>query len=311
MRHWGEEHGVEIILERRRHVRRAEVDRRAERWPEDDAEDTVFRALERRHIRNRAGRRVAERRATLIPVPAPAPLPRRAAVEEPRLVFVERLDLDAEHHEDTDSARLVTRLQGGEPALFAVLYERYFDRVYSYLRVALRDRHEAEDATQQVFLQVMEALPRYELREVPFRAWLFRVVRNYALNHVDKHGRIAVEDPAQLDRRRERDVDAFQPRLLDWLADGDLVMLVSRLPLPQRQVIMLRYMMDLSWSQVAEVLDRSPAAVRQLQQRAVVQLRTRLAAIGREPSASGRLPMARRHQQLPVLHARRNALLAA
>src|SRR5437588_517470 len=62
--------------------------------------------------------------------------------------------------------------------------------------------HEAEDATQQVFLQAMEALPRYELRAVPFRAWLFRIVRNYSIKHLAKHSRVEVEDPDELDRRR-------------------------------------------------------------------------------------------------------------
>ena len=310
MRRWGDEHSVQVIVERRQGDRRSQVDRRVEPWSGDD-DDERPAAFERRRIRHRGGRRIAERRVTLIPVVEPADPPRRAASEWHRLVFAERIDLDDEHFEDADSARLITRVQAGESALFSDLYARYFDRVYGYLRVALHDRHEAEDGAQQIFLQVMEALPRYEIREVPFRAWLFRIVRNYTLNHRDKHGRIAIEDPAELDRRRELGVGAFEPRSLEWLKDGDLMILVGRLPLAQRQVIMLRYMMDLPWSQVAEILGRSPAAVRQLQARALGVLRTRLAAVDRDSTSSLRLPMARRPGPLPVIHARRHALLAA
>jgi RNA polymerase sigma-70 factor (ECF subfamily) len=312
MLRWSAEHDIQVVLDRRQRSRRTESDRRAEPWPgEDDAPYAVPGPFECRRIRNRAGRRVAERRATLIPVSAPAELPRRALVEADRLAFVERIDLGAEYLEDADSARLIIRLQAGDDTLFAALYERYFDRVYSYLRVALHDRHEAEDAAQQVFLQVMEALARYEVRDVPFRAWLFRIVRNYALNHLEKHGRIAVEDPVELDRRREVEIGDLEPRLLDWLSDTDLIILVGRLPLAQRQVMMLRYMMDMSWSQIADVVGRSPAAVRQLQARALTQLRARLAATGRELPTSARMPMVRRPCSLPVLNARRFALLAA
>jgi RNA polymerase sigma-70 factor (ECF subfamily) len=221
-------------------------------------------------------------------------------------VVHERIDPDCEYHEDIETARLVTRFQAGERELFAKLYERYFDRVYGYLRVALHDRHEAEDATQQVFLQVMEALPSFELRGIPFRAWLFRVVRNHTLTQLGKLSRVEVSDPEQLDRRREFDADE-ESQVLDWLTDTDILILVGRLPLPQRQVIMLRYMMDLSWSQVAEIMDRSPAAVRQLQARALAALRGRLAAARPETDVP-RMPMVRRRRPLPVLHARRFAL---
>lgn len=307
---WGSEYGVEVIVERRRGDRRRQADRRSEPWPggEDDLEAL---ASERRRIRHQRGRRVAERRATLIPVSEPAELPRRAAAERDALVFVERLDVDDECREDADSARLVTRLQAGEHELFADLYERYFVRVYSYLRVALHDRYEAEDAAQQIFLQVMEALDRYEIRDVPFRAWLFRIVRNHTLNHLEKHGRIEVEDPIALDRLREFDRGALDPSVLDWLSDADLMIVVSRLPLAQRQVLMLRYMMDLSWSQIAEILGRSPAAVRQLQARALSELRGRLAVVKPDAHRTARLPMARRPGCLPVLNARRHALQAA
>jgi RNA polymerase sigma-70 factor (ECF subfamily) len=311
MERWAADTGAEVIVERRRVERRAEADRREEPWPGEESGDGPALRAERRRIRNRPGRRIAERRSTLIPVPSPAGLPRRAAAEIGRLQFAERIDLNGEHLEDADSARIVTRLQAGGRDEFTVLYERYFDRVYGYLRVALNDRYEAEDAAQQVFLQVMEALPRYEIRDVPFRAWLFRIVRNYAINQLERRGRVAVEDPVELDRRRE--LEPIEPAVLDWLSDADLVILIGRLPQAQRQVILLRYMMDLSWTQVAQIMGRSPAAVRQLQTRALGQLRTRLAGVNKEKdtNSSARMQMARRRGPLPVLQARRNALLLA
>ncbi|HVE68131.1 MAG TPA: sigma-70 family RNA polymerase sigma factor [Solirubrobacteraceae bacterium] len=302
LRRHGDEHGFEVVLERRRRDRRACEGRRSAPWPSEHGDAT---GPERRRVRNVGGRRVGERRATLIPVPAPAPLPRRAATYADRIDFVERLDLGAELVEDLDTARIVTRWQAGDHAVFAELYTRYFDRVYSYLRVALNDSHEAEDATQQVFIQMMEALGRYELRGTPVRGWLFRIVRNHAISHARRSGRMRIEEPSALDRRREERDDTQKADVLEWMTDTDMVVLVERLPLAQRQVLLLRYMLDLGFGEIAEILYRSPEAVRQLHQRALDSLRGRLDALGRRPRTQPmRVPM--RQVRRPTLAARRD-----
>ena len=112
-----------------------------------------------------------------------------------QVAFYERIEASPEQAEDLDTARLVTRIQSGDRDAFASLYARYFDRVYGYMRVFLNDRHEAEDAAQQVFIKVMEALPRYEHRKEPFRGWLFVIVRNYSISQVKKQGRTDVVAP--------------------------------------------------------------------------------------------------------------------
>jgi len=299
---------VKLVVDGRGRDRRQSQQRREARWPSND--EIADPPDQRRCIRNVDGRRVGERRATLIPVALPGELPRRARPYSDRLLCVERIGLSAEHQEDWDTARLVIRYQAGERDVFTDIYLRYFDRLYGYLRMALRDSHEAEDATQQVFLQMMEALPNYELRSSPFRAWLFRIVRNYSINHMVKHRRVDVEDPQELDRRRE-DIHDVDSAALEWLTDKDLMILVGRLPLAQRQVMMLKYMMDLSAPEIAEILGRSPDAVRQLQQRAMTYLRERLGALGRGPRSDQRrvpLPMRRMHSPVTVLGTRRSAL---
>ncbi|MDX6651684.1 MAG: hypothetical protein QOJ38_465 [Solirubrobacterales bacterium] len=224
--------------------------------------------------------------------------------------FVERLASTAEQLEDQDTARLVIAFQSGDGAAFTALYQRYFDRVYGYLRVLLNDTHRAEDVAQQVFMQVFEALPAYERRAAPFRAWLFTVVRNAALMVVRKKESDLLE-PAEIDRRLEASADdGTDLSMLDWITDRDLTMFVERLPIAQRQVLLLRYLLDLPGAEIARVLERSPEDVRILQHRALRFLEKRLSAVGRGP---GRLKRATGIRECPrqaiVLRSRRFALL--
>jgi RNA polymerase sigma-70 factor (ECF subfamily) len=227
-------------------------------------------------------------------------------------VFVERLEPAGLALEDADTARLVARIQSGDRDAFAALYTRYFDRVYSYLRIALGDPHEAEDATQQVFIKVLAALPRYERRRTPFRGWLFVIVRNHSLALLERRGRVEVVEPEQLSRRHESALiaeDDGELGALSWITDRELLMFVERLPLAQRQVLMLRYLVDLTDAQTAAILGRSAADVRMLQSRAVRFLRERLAAVGRGAAPGRGVRMRRWPRQVTVLRSRRWALL--
>ncbi|MDX6652348.1 MAG: polymerase sigma-70 factor, subfamily [Solirubrobacterales bacterium] len=226
-----------------------------------------------------------------------------------RVSFVERVEADGEHLEDLDTARVVIAFQAGDSDAFSCLYTRYFERVYGYLRVVLRDIHEAEDAAQQVFMQTFEALPRYERRGQPFRAWLFTIVRNRGISRAEKLGRLDVTDPEQIDRWRDGEAENGDGdlRALDWISDQDLLIFIERLPLAQRQILAMRYLMGLTASEIAEAVGRTPGDVRKLQSRAIGFLRERLTAVGRPVRRRDRA-VQRCRKQAPVLRMRRFAL---
>lgn len=263
--------GVEVVVEHRRRERREDSDRRDDR--------AVKRDDPKRLIRDEDGRRVADRRAALKLVEAAYTLPPELEDERARFQFVERRTPSTVAAEDIDTAYLVKRLQAGDRSLYGELYLRYFDRVYSYLRMSLRDPHEAEDVAQDVFMKVYEALPTYERRGMPFRFWLFRIARNRAVDRLKTRTKIDLEEPATLDQRRDTGTPATDEQL-GMLTDRHLLGLVEHLPEGQRQVLALRFVVDLSTAQICQVLGRSPDAVRQLEARALRSLRQRAAALG-------------------------------
>jgi RNA polymerase sigma-70 factor (ECF subfamily) len=238
-------------------------------------------------------------------------LSRKAQPHADRIVFIERLEPSDQHSEDLDTARLVTRFQAGERDIFAELYMRYFDRVYGYFSVALNDRHTAEDLAQQVFAKVLEALPRYERRRRSlFRAWLFTIARNEAITELKRRGRSEVTAPEGLERaRNETEPDGHDLPVLDWLSDRELALFVERLPLAQRQVLVLRYMLGFDYSEIAGILGRSVVDVRSLNSRGLRYLRERLIAVGRAaPTGRQRNLMRTRVRWARVASSRRWAL---
>jgi len=299
-RHFRDDPGIEVIVEQRGRERRAAADRRKSK----DGPS----ATERRRIHNADGRRVGEQRAPAMPVEAPE-LPRKARGHAERLLFYERAAPSSERTEDLDTARLITRFQAGDPDVFGVLYSRYFDRIYGYLRAALNDPHGAEDLTQDVFMKVLEALPDYERRAQPFRAWLFVIVRNHALNQLQSLRRVDVESPADISDRAGAEEEPADLAALAWVSDPDLMQFIERLPPAQQQVLMLRYMLDLPHRSIAAILHRENADVRVLHHRALRFLEQRLAALGRDPGSHQQVRWQRRPRHANVLRSRRFALL--
>jgi RNA polymerase sigma-70 factor (ECF subfamily) len=304
-RHFADDPAVEMVVEQRTAERRRGGDRRA-------GTSSAQSLRERRRIRALEGRRITERRAALVAVDAPAPLPRRAREHARRLVFVERLEPTGQAAEDADTARLVARIQGGDRDAFATLYMRYFDRVYGYLRILTRSATDAEDAAQQVFVHVLQALPEYERRGRPFRAFLFAIAKNHAIDQLRRDRRLELMDSEEVWRHRAaHDTDAEQGEgFPDWISDRDLMLFVERLPLAQRQVLVLRYMLGFSHRETAQILGRSVGSVTMLHARALSFLRARLARLGRVAGHARPIPVLRWHRQARALRARRFALKA-
>lgn len=118
-------------------------------------------------------------------------------------------------------------------------------RIYGYLRVALGDAHEAEDATQEVMARALASAETFDARETPFRVWLFRVAPNHAIDHRRKHSRTNVVPPASLadDPLRNGCAGSIEEGGVSFLGDPELLGLIKRLPDNLRHVLVLRFVL--------------------------------------------------------------------
>jgi RNA polymerase sigma-70 factor (ECF subfamily) len=90
-------------------------------------------------------------------------------------------------------SQAVRRAQEGDREALRFLYARYADDVYGYVRSIVRDQHQAEDVTHQVFAKLVRVIDKYEERQVPFFGWVLTVARNLAVDHLRRQRLIPVE----------------------------------------------------------------------------------------------------------------------
>jgi RNA polymerase sigma-70 factor (ECF subfamily) len=207
---------------------------------------------------------------------------------------------------DREADMLVLRWQRGDASAFGELYGIYFDSVYAYAHLMLRNRHQAEDVAQDVFAKVLRGLSAYEVRPtMPFRAWLFRIARNRVIDVIRLADRLHFREPAVIEGLQDELAEAA---VLDWIDDSDLTILMRRLPAAQRDVLYMRFVLDMATEQIAEIMDRSPKAIRHLQVRALQSLERWLDGMGSRSLRRQRLPSLLRIRPAPVMAARRFAL---
>ena len=173
--------------------------------------------------------------------------------------------------EDVDAVRAAQ----ADRAAFDVLYRRYLDRVYGYAFYQLGDHHDAEDATERIFMAALRALPSFREEGATFRAWLFRIAHNTIANaHRSRFRRRTEPLPEGLERAAP---NADPARLVVEAEEARRVLhAVAELPDDRRQVVLLRFVDGLSSREIGQVMDRSEGAARVLLHRALRDLAARL-----------------------------------
>jgi RNA polymerase sigma-70 factor (ECF subfamily) len=181
--------------------------------------------------------------------------------------------------------RLLIEAAQKDPARFAELYEMHFERVYAYVVKRVRDRVEAEDVTAEAFHQALANLKRFEWRGIPFVAWLFRIAANLIADRWQRSGREVVDDSliesasiesVGLGSKVSGSAKTHADEIEEVERRATLYRQVDTLPEEQRRVLMLRFVEEKSIKEVARAVGKTEGAVKQLQFRALTNLRARL-----------------------------------
>lgn len=171
-----------------------------------------------------------------------------------------------------DEETLILKAKNGNAEAFGILYDAYLPKIYRfiYFRVGNR-KEEAEDITHQVFLNAWQNIEKYESRGFPFSSWLYRIATNSVIDFYRT-------------RRVHQDIETVPEEFIAELARVDetlddthalrgIMQALTKLEPDQQNVLIMKFVDDLSTKEIATALQKSEGAVRVIQHRALKQLK--------------------------------------
>jgi RNA polymerase sigma-70 factor (ECF subfamily) len=170
---------------------------------------------------------------------------------------------------------VLTRASNGDRDAFGLLYEQYVERIFNYVYYRTGNLHDAEDLTARVFQRAMNHIQNYTDRGVPFSAWLYRIAHNLVANwHRDRSRKqeIPLDDLPVLPNRG----DHPERNLVRSQEQEALLRLIRRLPPERQNLLILKFVENMSNSEIGQIMGRSEGAVKSLYHRTLLALRDQL-----------------------------------
>jgi RNA polymerase sigma-70 factor (ECF subfamily) len=188
--------------------------------------------------------------------------------------------------EPESDLELVKRIKK-DPAAFGMIYERYITKIYNYVYYRIGNHHEAEDLTSRVFYRALTHIRDYTDRGIPFSAWLYRIAHNLVANWHRDHARrqnLALDEVTLIG-------DAFEmpETVAETLEERRWLMTaIRRLPEERQELLILKFVEQLSNAEVGHIMGRTEGAVKSLYHRTLLALRDELKKVAESvPARSG------------------------
>lgn len=172
---------------------------------------------------------------------------------------------------ELDDSELVA-LAKEDKAAFGELYERYLQKIYSYVYYRTGNVHDAEDLTAKVFIRALSHISNYVEKGVPFQAWLYRIAHNLVANWHRDQGRrkiIALDDYVVHSLRSEAPDRISEERE----EQSQLLEAFRRLPDDRQQLVLLKFVERMSNAEIGVIMGRTEGAIKSLYHRTLLALR--------------------------------------
>ncbi len=181
------------------------------------------------------------------------------------------------NYEDLDDMALV-ELAKEDSEAFGELYARYLKKMYSYIYHRTGNIHDAEDLTAKVFSRALSHIGNYVDRGLPFQAWLYRIAHNLVANWHRDQGRRKI---IALDEYVLHSLSSDAPdRLAEEVEEQEKLMeAVRRLPEERQQLLLLKFIEQMSNAEIGEIMGRTEGAIKSLYHRTLLALREDLQVI--------------------------------
>ncbi|MHB8894340.1 MAG: sigma-70 family RNA polymerase sigma factor [Candidatus Geothermincolia bacterium] len=166
---------------------------------------------------------------------------------------------------------LVKKAKGRDPDAFGMLYDEYVDQIFRYVYYKVGNLTESQDLTGQTFLKAFENIDSYEMRDVAFSSWLYRIAHNLVVDFFRRESKresVPIDEQPPTPSTRGNPVET----VLADLESERLYRAMHKLTHNQREVLVLKFIDNLSNAQVAEIMGISVGAVKSTQKRGLLSL---------------------------------------
>ena len=176
---------------------------------------------------------------------------------------------------DVDTVKLAV---SGDAEAFSYLYEQNVTRIYNYIFYRIGSEADAEDLTARVFHRAFGHIEKYQEKGVPFTAWLYRIAHNLTANwyrDTRRRKEVSLEDHSDIPHLAE-----LPERELEKTQEKELLLnAIRRLPQDRQQLILLKFLEDLSNGEIAVIMGKTEGAIKSLYHRSLIALRQQVMEI--------------------------------